>query len=653
MMRRCLACVVVVVLALVVGAAAEGREVIERFDVRILVQPDGAIEVTETIRITVEGVEVRRGIEREIPLLRADGRRASFELLEVRRGDAAEAIAQIRRREGVLIRIGSADRLLPVPSVQTYTIRYRSHGQLRGFRGFDELYWNVTGHNTPFAIAAASVVVVLPDGVELVQDAAYTGTPDARGTAFRVSEREAGRYAAETTAALPPGHGFTVAASWTKGSVAGVVEGAERPLILGLPALLATLPAAVGASVLMALGLRLGFCGGPREGVVYPRFRPPDDLSPAACRYLVTRRVDDRSLAACIVGLATKGALRIVDRSGRWRFTLEPVGTGAGLHPDEAAVHDNLFEAGDETGSEPVALGGLEDRVAAARRALERVILRAHWRTDFRNTDTVFGLGLMAILAVVCGAIVVPYHMMPALAAGCLGSLAGAAAVTAFVVWWFRRDARPVATRVSRGMLGDNLEIVCLLLVPAIAAGVVGLHLAIGLDRHGAVVELAVAGIFGVPLGGLVVVFAHSLVVPTPLGCQRLDAIDGLALYLSVAEADRLEALHPPERTAEHFEALLPYAIALGHVRSWTRRFAQALGTTRPEWYERAGSGRDDSWDWLEEDRFERDVRETRQKPSEQPSRGGRDDDDSWGSPGSGGGGSSGGGGGGGGTRGW
>ena len=658
-MGRCLSVVVVLVLVLGLGMPAAAREVIERFDVSIVVQPDGAIEVTETIRITVEGVDVRRGIERQIPLDRADGGRASFELLAVRRGAVEEPVAQIRDRQGVLLRIGRPDLLLPVPSVQTYTIRYRSRGQLRGFAGFDELYWNVTGNELPFTIAAASVVVLLPGGLEMLQDAAYTGRRGARGTSFRVVERGPVRYAAETTAALPPGHGFTVAVGWPKGAIAGVDEVPQRPRVLGLPALLVTLPAALVLSLLLAFGLRVGCCGGPSAAVVYPRFRPPEGLSPAACRYLDTGRIDDRSLTACIVGLASKGALKIVDGRARPRFTLVPTGAGSGLHPDEATVRDSLFEGhgqGEGEGEvEPVVLGGYEDRVPDARRALGRVIERAHRNTDFRGFEAVFGLGFMAMILIVAAAVVAPYRAMPELAMGCLGILAVTTLVAAIVVWWLRREVRPVATRPPRGLLWDNLEIVGLLLVLGITTGLVGLALAVDHGRHGAVVELVLAGVFGIPFGGLAAVFAQSLVVPTALGRERLAAIDGLGLYLAVAEADRLEVLHPPARTAEHFEELLPYAIALGHARSWTRQFAHALGTTRPEWYD-APAGRDEVWDWLEDDRLEDHLHQTTKRPARVNQGGGGGDDGGsvgWSSPGSGGGGSSGGGGGGGSTRGW
>jgi uncharacterized membrane protein len=61
-----------------------------------------------------------------------------------------------------------------------------------------------------------------------------------------------------------------------------------------------------------------------------------------------------------------------------------------------------------------------------------------------------------------------------------------------------------------------------------------------------------------------------------------------------VAEADRLRFHNPPDRTPEHFEALLPYAVALGVETDWTRQFGDVLarasaarGETeyRPRWY--------------------------------------------------------------------
>ena len=43
-------------------------ETIERYDVEIQVETGGAIAVTETISVTVEGDRIKRGIFRDIPL---------------------------------------------------------------------------------------------------------------------------------------------------------------------------------------------------------------------------------------------------------------------------------------------------------------------------------------------------------------------------------------------------------------------------------------------------------------------------------------------------------------------------------------------------------------------------------------------------------
>ena len=53
-------------------AAAE--EVINRFDAGIEVETDGDILVTETITVTAEGNQIRRGIFRDLPRYYMDGK---------------------------------------------------------------------------------------------------------------------------------------------------------------------------------------------------------------------------------------------------------------------------------------------------------------------------------------------------------------------------------------------------------------------------------------------------------------------------------------------------------------------------------------------------------------------------------------------------
>jgi uncharacterized membrane protein YgcG len=93
-------------------------------------------------------------------------------------------------------------------------------------------------------------------------------------------------------------------------------------------------------------------------------------------------------------------------------------------------------------------------------------------------------------------------------------------------------------------------------------------------------------------------IFGWLLKAPTQLGRKLLDKIEGLKLYLSVAEKDELALQNPPEKTPELFEAFLPYALALGVEETWADRFDEVfrrmqMETGRayqPVWYHGHGS---------------------------------------------------------------
>lgn len=101
---------------------------------------------------------------------------------------------------------------------------------------------------------------------------------------------------------------------------------------------------------------------------------------------------------------------------------------------------------------------------------------------------------------------------------------------------------------------------------------------------------LVLGGGSGIPfvigLSGLMVltlvVFAVLVKAPTPAGRRLLDEIEGLKLYLSVAERDELKNLPgpeaPPTLDARRYEMLLPYAVALEVEDAWTKKFTLAAG---------------------------------------------------------------------------
>jgi uncharacterized membrane protein YgcG len=123
---------------------------------------------------------------------------------------------------------------------------------------------------------------------------------------------------------------------------------------------------------------------------------------------------------------------------------------------------------------------------------------------------------------------------------------------------------------------------------------------------------------------------------------KKLDLrarIKGFQMYLDLAEKDRMELLNPPEMTPAHFEAMLPFAFALGVEHSWTEKFRTILDSMQytPQW--------NNSRSMLYfSDNFGRDFGRNFAGAATPPSKSGS---------GSGGGGFSGGGGGGGGVGGW
>lgn len=95
--------------------------------------------------------------------------------------------------------------------------------------------------------------------------------------------------------------------------------------------------------------------------------------------------------------------------------------------------------------------------------------------------------------------------------------------------------------------------------------------------------------------------FMMIMPAPTEKGRKLLDQIEGLKLYLSVAEKQDLARLQrpgadEPSLTPERFEQLLPFALALEVEEAWTAKFTAAVGQAMAEqtrnslrWY--SGSG--------------------------------------------------------------
>ncbi len=96
--------------------------------------------------------------------------------------------------------------------------------------------------------------------------------------------------------------------------------------------------------------------------------------------------------------------------------------------------------------------------------------------------------------------------------------------------------------------------------------------------------------------------FLMIMPAPTEKGRKLLDHVEGLKLYLSVAEKQDLARLQRPDAsepslTPERFEQLLPFALALNVEEAWTDKFTTAVGQAMAEkthsnlaWYTGTGA---------------------------------------------------------------
>ena len=107
-----------------------------------------------------------------------------------------------------------------------------------------------------------------------------------------------------------------------------------------------------------------------------------------------------------------------------------------------------------------------------------------------------------------------------------------------------------------------------------------------------------VAVIFiGVLMAITLIIFGRLIKAPTLEGRKLMDEVEGLKLYLSVAERDELARMQGPDGSPaldeKRYEMLLPYAVALEVEDAWTKKFTAAVGaaaaaeaTRRIGWYQ-------------------------------------------------------------------
>ncbi|MDL2209942.1 DUF2207 domain-containing protein [Desulfovibrio sp. OttesenSCG-928-O18] len=558
------------------AAPAQGEKIL-LFDATAVFDATGTMEVTEKITVRAAGGRIKRGIFRTLPNVwdRADGKRfaLAYAIESVLRDGKQEPYRERKSEQYLSVYIGDKEVVLP-PGVYTYTITYTVRNHFSRFPDWDELYWNVTGNQWEFPIDKVRFRLLFRDAPGAVPRPMpmrsldlYTGRLGAQGkSAHRLADGSV-----ETTAPLRPKEGVTIAWTWPRDLLAAAPDPEEYS-----PLKVFFLPNSRTAVLWLApLLMALYFCviyfkmrPGPMPEVI-PLFRAPENFSPGMLRYVVTRRYDVTAFAADLLHLVSEGAA-VLDKGTKYPMLRKGSGERyarrAVLQAEEQAAVDRLFSRGD---SVSLSEGG-RAQLREARAILEK-----------RCSDEKKSLLLPVIRYRVLGGLLLPLSSVLAVI---LFSSEGAVFLTfalIFAFFWIGFllfFVRSILADVSGGL--SFLARLPLLLFTLPFFGAIG---SMGVFLGPEMLRLGVPdGFGGAILASFLLWVAGCLALPrrTAEGQRRLAIAKGLQMYLGTAERDRFAELYPPAESVQHFEELLPYALALDKGKTWANRFETFLMET-------------------------------------------------------------------------
>ena len=570
------------------------------FHTDIVIETDGTIVVTDNIKLYAGGIEIKRGIIREIPLYRRDAKGKNIKI-------DINVLSVICNGEKTKYNVSKGSRFVEVATgddtflehgVYEFAITYSSRGHIGFFDGYDELYWNVTGFND-FVIEQASATITLPEGATAISADAYTGIKGATGKDFLV-DNQGTVQTFTATRLFHPMEGMTIAIGFTPDIIQRPPPPTEseqywednKHHICGIAIL-----ALFGLYFLITFLI----AGRRREKpVVIPTFAPPYDWSPATMNYLYKKRYDNTAFSASIVEMAVKGAVGI-DCEPEGTYTIVNKHKTEDLKPVEQNVYNTLFlfekeekdrmaerlkKLSSGTAGNAMVLSILNEdspleqlkvnrkngmRLWYSSDSLQRN-LKAGWKLDkffrFNRKLCVIGGILIPILMIL--------NMMLTLDDETLNGFLFAFPVLFLGFFEMLR----AGFKKKFGFAAIFSYLIFSIFYYYIIFTIV-YDLSDPLDVHWQ------QAVYFVLLTLAYFLYTRLIQTQTLLGTVTLAALEGFRMYMKTAEEHRLNILTPPEKTPELFEKLLPYAIALGVSNEWCEKFDSVLKkfNYNPVWY--------------------------------------------------------------------
>ncbi len=569
---------IVLLVSILFSLSSFSKERISSFDVLAIINHDSTITIREEITVFSEGRDIKRGIYRDLPLIRGKGNGSivsnAFRIVELTRDGQSEAYHLKAMKDSIRVYFGSKDHLLK-NGQHTYAFTYQMNRHINFLEndGVAELFWNITGDGWKFPIEKSRVAFQLNSSnpKSLNFEVAYTGKYGSRGEDFKlVSGNDI--VEVETTRTLNPGEGWSVAVRFPIDQV----EKLSGPSLVWQDIEVTGIVSKV--FLIFAVFIALIFIWyqtgkDPTNKIVIPRFYPPEGISAAGANLIYLYGASKEAISASILSLAVKGFITISEEGSFYLEKNEEHPEASILPTEEKALFDTLFESTTRvkiSRSSRSTLAKVKIKYDLALKSLKKDIYISNWQYGALACLLIFFAGHEAFKGFGEEAIGVFVGLIEYAAIGYL-----------LTSTFFKKGIKSKLHKVF-------------VILPVLFMGFHGgifASICIGNSYLLIIIFLMLSLSLGIYLA--------LMGRPTKKGYRLHREIEGFKLYLSIAEKDRLDKLNPPKMTVEIFEKYLPYALALGEEVRWSTRFDKEVteavrdvrtGHYSSSWYRGSGT---------------------------------------------------------------
>lgn len=518
------------------------------FDSRMVINQDRSIDVTETITYDSEGME-RQGIFRTIAL-----DRKFVSDIRVFRNDRSEPILITRDwlNNNIDIRIGQEG--VYFTGIRQYTVQYKYNNIIQSDNNLDILKHNITGNNWQMPIDKISTTIIFPPNMsnrDIIQPKCeIIGGQNTIIDQCQIAKTEDKVIKLNYDRQIPPQNGLEINLAVKSGILdeASILSRANIDVLVGSGILI------TGLFILCIIWL----VWYKNKSIKYEsvvQYTPPQNLSPAGVGYLRYQRPHPRLISALMISLARQGIIKIKQnfdkkfwQQSKYTFDMVDKEKARGVnYMGEAFLIESLFRYYLMTNN--------------------RLFLEIRALISRKDSD------LSSINILIFGFILVFVGNIFRVELIFLGII---------LIMHFILSKSNQFNEIYQAIYLEEVA-QYYIKIPTIIKVV--LNLTILLGGFGVIISY-ISGYSIIALSILVICIGSIILnrlkpKRTQAGDEIMAYILGLEEYIVVAEKHRLDF----QGKNYLFFELLPYAIALGHVKVWEKAF-EGIVVDNPDWFE-------------------------------------------------------------------